>query len=389
MSVIAALLLAAPLALAQPPQQGCDFTRRSHSSTSGTHIDSDDDSRTPVIAYTRSDNSSCRTATIVGRLKFSENEDDIVEIPFGGYAAFRERTSSDDREITFSPGADGAITRAYRRNGRSETFDADARRWLAIVMPAVLMEASINVVPRVARWRAHGGTDNVLSRIATIASSGAKRAHYEALMASGQLTDAELDRLVRHAGRNISSSGDLRGLLIRAAPLQGANRSGSALEDAAASIASSGDKTAVLAVYGRTTNREMLLSVMRVARTIQSSGDKAGLLEQLASHYLKVNDPELQSLFFETAETIPSSGDLSGVLKQAVPFAATSPDQALLLLHTSRRIASSGDRSSVLIALVASGAVKTAVVRRAFFEVAETIPSSGDRSRVLEAAARY
>jgi hypothetical protein len=390
MSAIGILLLAAPLALLQPASPDCDHLRSgSRISTSGTHIDSDDDGRSPIISFTKSDGSSCRSATIVGRLRYSENEDDIIEMPFGGYASFRERTAGDDRELTFSRGGDGGIVKLYRRNGTVTPYDADAKRWLAALMPAVLMEAAINVAPRVARWRAQGGVDNVLAQIGTMSSSGAKRAHYEALMSAGQLSDADYDKLIRHAGRNLPSSGDLRAVLEKAAPTRGGARSGSALEEAVAHVASSGDRTAVLAAYGRTTDREMLLSVMRMARTIPSSGDKAGLLEQLAPRYLKTTDHELHTSFFQASETIPSSGDLSGVLKAAIPYAVNSQEQALLLIDVARHVPSSGDRSSVLIALVGSGAVKPGVVREAFMEAAAGVPSSGDRSRVMQAAVRY
>ena len=390
MSAITALLLAAPLALFQPSHQSCDFVRTgSRTSTSGTHIDSDGDANSSIVRFSHSDGSRCTSATIVGKLRYSDAEDDVIDMQFGGHATFSERTPSDDRELTITRGPDGAIVHLYRRNGSTAAYDGDARRWLAAFLPSVLMDAGINVAPRVARWRAQGGTDNVLAHIATINSSGAKRSHYEALMAAERLGNADLDKVVRHAGRNLQSSGDLRAVLEKAAPTQrGGIRSGSALEEAIAHMSSSGDKAAVLELYGQTTDRDMLLSVMRVARSIPSSGDKSGLLEQLARRYLGADDRELSTAFFQTALTVQSSGDLSTVLTTAIPFAAKSADKTLLLIDAVRSIASSGDRAEVLISLVASGAVKGMKVRDAFFDAAVAVPSSGDRSRVLEAAGR-
>lgn len=381
----------ASLALVQPAYSQCDVMRLGNrTSTTGMHIDSDNDASSSHITHTRSDGNRCSSATIVGALKYADAEDDVTDIPFGGHAVFRERTAGEDRELTITRGQAGDVLHLYRRNGVASEFDNDARRWLAGFLPSVLMEAGVNVGPRVARWRSRGGVDNVLLHITDMNSSGARRAHYEQLMAGERLPNADLDRVVRHAGRNIASSGDLRAILERAAPPQGGGgRSGSALEEAVMHIASSGDRTAVLERYGQTTDRQMLLAIMRVARTIPSSGDKSSLMQQLASAYLTSTDRDLNASFFQTAMTVPSSGDLRNVLSAAIPYAGRSAAQALMLIEASRSIASSGDRSDVLIALVNTGVTRTALVREALFDVTSSVASSGDRNRVLEAAARH
>ena len=389
MHTLAILLLVSPIAHAEPAHSQCDFTHvGSRTTINGTRSDRDDDSSTS-FTFVNSDHGHCTSATIVGNLKYSDAEDDVIDMPFGGHAVFRERTTSDDRELTITRGPSGELLHLYRHNSANAPYDSDARRWLADFLPTVLMESGVNVGPRVARWRAQGGVDNVLAHIGDISSSGAKRAHYERLLAGERLTNADLDKIVRHAGRNVQSSGDLRAVLERAAPSRGgAMRSASALEEAAAHIASSGDRTAVLQRYAETSDREMLLAVMRVARTIPSSGDKANLLRQMVSHYLDGNDHELGAAFFQTAATVPSSGDLRNVLDSALPYAGKSADQALMLIETARIIASSGDRAEILIGLVHTGVLSTAKVRDAFIDAATSVASSGDRSRVLEAAAR-
>jgi hypothetical protein len=390
MSLLTALLLATPLALLQPNHASCDLTRRgTRISSSGTHIDADDNSSSSLISFSHSERGKCTSATIVGRLRYSDAEDDIIEMPFGSHATFSEQTENDLRELTITRGQDGTILHLYRRNGATAAFDDDARRWFAGFLPAILMDAGINVGPRVARWRAHGGVDNVLAHIATMNSSGAKRSHYEALMAAERLSNTDLDKVVRHAGQNIESSGDLRSVLEKAAPTQrGGIRSGPSLEEAVSHVSSSGDKTAVLELYGLTNDRGMLLSVVRAARSIQSSGDKARLLQQLAQRYLSTDDQELSRAFFQVAVTIPSSGDLRSVLYTAVSLVANSADETLMLIDAARNIPSSGDRADVLISLAGSGALKSPKVRDAFFDVATSIPSNGDRSRVLESAGR-
>ena len=370
--------------------QGCDrvsVSRRSRMSIS-SHSDSDDGAS--VFDYTKSSDDRCESATVVGVLTYTNAEDDITNMPFGSYAIFRERTGSSDRALSVAPGSDGQIVRSYQLNRQNVPYDADAQRWFAGFLPRVLMESGMNVKPRVARWRVQGGVDNVLSHVETISSSGSKRAHLEALLDGGKLSDDDLERILRKTAESLhGSSGDLRAVLTRVAPSGHlSRRSISALETALLAMPSSGDKTAVAQIYGQTGDRDMLLAMMRVAQTIPSSGDRSNLLRILAPRYLADSDRELQAAYFTVARQIPSSGDMRNVLQMAIPYAGRSAEIARQVIETSRAIASSGDRSAVLITLVSSGALQTKALKDAFFDAASEIPSEGDRSRVLRAAAR-
>lgn len=378
------------IATAVPTCDAARFSGEKGGTSAHIHSSDDDGSGAPLLNYTRMNSARCSSATIVGRLTYTQDEDDIVAMPFGAHATFRDRTIEVDRALTVSRLADGALARSYRVNGAAATYDESARAWFAGYLPALLMEAGLNVQPRVTRWMSQGGFDAVLTRIATMTSSSAKRSHYSALLDVPGLTEANLDQVVRHAGRNITSSGDLRAILKKAGPRrQGGIRSGSALEEGIAGLASSGDKTSVLMEFGQTNDRDMLLSVMRVARTIPSSGDKTRLLKSLAPRYLDTNDKDLVAAFYGAALTIPSSGDLRAVLETAIPYTQRSEQQVLNVIAASRSIPSSGDLSEVLIKLVRTGSVRSKDARDAFFAAAATVPSEGDRNRVLTAASRY
>ena len=369
----------------------CDGFRAGNPSQTQFHMHADDD-RDPTIRYLDFDERRCLQADIRGKVVASENEDHIISItPAGtGRGYFRERSSTADRELTFasrggSGATDGLIT--YRVNGAETPYDEAGRRWFAALLPRVLAEAAINVEPRVRRWRTQGGTDAALRRIGELRSSGAKRAHYGALL-DHSLSAAELERLVAQAGRDVPSSGDLRAVLSKASTKTRQGRiSGTVLDSAIGAVASSGDRTAVLMAFGQTDDRDQLVTVMRVAETIPSSGDKSRLLAELAPRYLGRNDDALRRAFFATAATVPSSGDLARVLTVAVPFAARSNEIGLATIETAGRLASSGDRSRVLVALAGAGAVRAQTVRDAYLRATREIPSSSDARRALEAIA--
>ncbi|MEP6731200.1 MAG: M56 family metallopeptidase [bacterium] len=347
--------------------------------------------RSKSIAYTNIGSAKCSTATIIGNVVYTPAEDDITDMPLGARAVFRERTASDDRVLTFSHRGGGAIVRSYRENDVSAPYDERARRWFTGFLPMVLTEVGDNAAPRVARWQTEGGVDNVLAHISAMQSPSAKRAHYEKLLGKGELPTGDVNKIVVQAARDLNkSSTDLRAVLELAVQTQrGGVRNSTALEAAISSITGSTDLAAVLDAYAQTGDRDMLLAVMRIARTISSSSDKSGLLEELVSRYLGAHDKGLSDAFFFTMKSIPSSGDMRSVLETAIPFAAHSDDIAMQVIETSKAIASSGDRADVLVALVESGAVHTKEMRDAFFSATSTVPSEGDRTRILQAAARH
>jgi beta-lactamase regulating signal transducer with metallopeptidase domain len=352
------------------------------------HDDTDDDGTTRSIRYFSVDDDHCTDVRLNGKVTFTEDETGISSMAPDAVAVFLERTRAEEREVIVRP-SDSGLTYAYTRNGVAAPFDGAAQAWFGRMVAMVLRESAVNAGPRVARVRAQGGVDAVLRMIAGIHSSGSKRAHYLALLDQGGLSSTEADRLVRQAGREISSSGDLRAVLVKAAPLvRGESRSVPAVEQAAAAVPSSGDRTAVLMAFGATTDKAMLLGVMRVAETIPSSGDKARLLSELTVRYFEGGDAELRDAYFRTLDTVPSSGDKRRVLIGVLAGYAGSPSVALDVVAASSSVASSGDRAAVLLGVANSGALRDAKVREAYLKAADALPSMGDRNRVLAAAAR-
>jgi hypothetical protein len=289
-----------------------------------------------------------------------------------------------------SPSDAQTLTTLYRVNGVDVPFDDEGRRWLAELLPRVLAEASVNVEPRVARWRVQEGVDGALRHIADLRSSGAKRAHYDVLLENNKLSATELDHLVKQAGKDIPSSGDLRAVLSKAAAQQNKGKlSPSTLEDAMAAIPSSGDLTEVLLTFGQTDDREQLLAVARTALRIPSSGDLTRFLIEVTPRYLGRNDAGLRAAYFKAVANIPSSGDLARTLESVVPYAVKSPDVTRAVLAAAGTIPSSSDRANVLVSLAKSGAIRDAALRDAYLKVASEIPSSSSMREALQALAGH
>jgi beta-lactamase regulating signal transducer with metallopeptidase domain len=390
-----------------------------------SHIDGSNQIRDFVL----SSPGRCAEAAVIGKAVFSPDETRLAELAPGGFARFRERTSTFDRAVSITPVGDGSLSYVAMVDGRTAPFDGTMQAWLSSFIPEVLREAGINVPERVARIRSKGGVSAVLQEISRIRSSSAKRDHYQELIKHGpMLTADETERVAQQAARDLTSSGDLSAIIQQLPKSSLRNpQTRQAVAGALTKIQSSGDRTNTLQVLAPNADPELLVMLAKAAETLPSSGDKANFLMATASEYLTPGTAMLRNAFFKTASTLlESSGDMANVLISAIPYSHASPQVALDVVETSKHLASSGDAANVLLSLISQRAVhagnprgvlaviertltmassgdranvlisvanrnllSNSEVREAFTKAAVILPSDGDRANVLAAAARH
>jgi beta-lactamase regulating signal transducer with metallopeptidase domain len=352
-----------------------------------THIDAHENGADQSIQMLVSEPGRCTEASIIGKLDVSADETRIVQMPVGGFARFRERTSSADHAVSVTSAGNGSLNYTALLNGQQVPFDSQMQTWLAGVLPEVLREAGINVPERVARIRSQSGVTGVLKMISQIHSTGAKRSHYEALLDSGKLSSEDVEKIAVQAPRDLAgSSGDLSAIiqkLPRSAMQSPAARR--ALADAIPQIGSSGDRANALQILAPSADPEMLVLLAKAAQDLPSSGDKSNFLIATAAEYLSGRNQALTDSYFKAAATIPSSGDLANVLMTALPFGHANGGVISGVLEASKQIASSGDVANVLMDLVSQRVVMPDNTRatRAIIERTLSMDSSGDRANVL------
>lgn len=334
-----------------------------------------------------SDSGHCTEASVIGKIQFSPDERHIAQIAPGGFARFRERTSSFDRAVSVTPVGDGSLNYTALFNGQAVPFDGGMQSWLEQLLPTLLREIPVNVPERVARLRAQGGVPAVLQEISRIRSSSSKRAHYEELIKNGPtLSDAEMEKVLTQAARDLTSSSDLSSVLqmLPRKTLQSpAARRGVA--DALSRIQSSGDKASTLQTLAPAADTELLLLLAEAAEDLPSSGDKANFLMATASEYLNSGNAALRNAYFHVTATLQSSGDMANVLLTAMPYGHANPQIAPLVVETSRSLKSSGDAANVLLSLVSQRVLQPSDTRTAIAAIQRTMTmgSSGDRANVL------
>jgi len=365
----------------------CDAYPTGTSRGSSTHIDTHGDGNGEILDLLISTVGRCTEAAILGKAVYSSDDSRIAQLSPGGFARFRERTAAFDRSLSVRPVGDGSLSYEALVDGRPVPFDATMASWLGQLLPRVLREAGINVPARVARLRAQGGVPAVLQMIGEMQSSWAKRLHYEELIKHGPaLSESDAEMIAQHAGKDLSSSGDLSAVL-QMLPLKSVRSPGarSAIADALSHIASSGDKSSTLQVMAPQADPEMLVMLAKAAEELPSSGDKARFLMTTASEYLSGSNEALRNAYFRTVATIQSSGDMRNVLESALPYGHASAPLTLQVIEATKGIASSGDVASVLESLVSQGLLRSGNERGtlAVIERTLTMPSSGDRANVL------
>jgi hypothetical protein len=93
-----------------------------------------------------------------------------------------------------------------------------------------------------------------------------------------------------------------------------------------------------------------------------------------------------------TTNELRSSGDIAVVLRNLATqrlLTPGNPAPTLAVIERTLTMNSSGDRAMVLTTLARSGLLSTTAVKDAYTRAALALPSDGDKSSVLAAAARY
>lgn len=284
-----------------------------------------------------------------GDIRFTDDDRGVAYMEPAGRLVIEEgRDGAPDRRVEYRGGG-GGVRRRFFRDGAETVPDAADEAWIRAVLLYSIRESGYHAEQRVARIYRSGGTDAVLDEIRQIASDGARRAYYSALLRQPGLRPDDTARVLLDAGRRIASDGDKRATLA--------------------------------VVLERPQLRaEEMAAMLHAAAGIASDGDRSSLLRQAAERD-GLADARVRDEFFSTARGIASDGDKSRVLMAVLARGGARRDAVVAAIRTARGIASDGDRSRVLMS-VPQGFLRDAEVRDAFQDTMRGIASDGDRARV-------
>lgn len=115
-----------------------------------------------------------------GGITFRDDDQYVQTMLPGSNVLLREVTRTEDRKARLTAVDNGQVTTIYTVNGR-DADPAEARGWIARVMPQLLRESSDNADRRVQVLLSAYGLRGTLARIESITSSS-RTSHYQALL---------------------------------------------------------------------------------------------------------------------------------------------------------------------------------------------------------------
>ena len=321
-----------------------------------------------------------------GAVEFTDDDSDVKSLSPGGYLKIREGGWTSTHTVEFEADGSGTIRRRYWEGNSEKPFEPQGKAWLSQILPRIIRQTGIGAPARVARILKAKGGAGVLSEITLIEGSWAKRVYFTELLKSPGLDSATVRQALEQAGREIDSDYELASLLISSDRLLVDDATRRAYFDAARTIQSDYEMRRVFssALKRGPVAPDLLAGVLGASTTIDSDYELAELLVQIAR--LQPLDARTRAPFLKALTTVGSDYECRRVVS-AVVQADPSPDTLASMLDPSLAIDSDYEQASFLIDVAKSQSID-GPLRAPFFKGVETLSSSYERGRVLQAVVK-
>jgi Zn-dependent protease with chaperone function len=282
-----------------------------------------------------------------GEIEFAPDESDVLSMADDAEFEIEETRDGVTHAIELSAEGDG-IARVYRREGKEQAFDADAKAWLARVLPQMFRSSGFDAKARAARIVARGGVGALLDEIALIETDHGRSTYLALLFAQGRL-DADQQARALQLMKAIDSDYELRQALGGAL----------ATQDLAP---------------------EQQRQLLALATEIGSDYERAEFLMQ-ALGALALDDAALD-IWLRAADGIGSDYEHRRVLEAILEKHGDNPAAVRVALKSARAIGSDYERRQ-LLAASATRALRDPVLRRMYLDAAAEIGSDYERKEAL------
>jgi hypothetical protein len=141
-----------------------------------------------------------------GKILFNDDETDVAYISPGGFLKFSKKSFGTRRTIELEGESNGNILRSYKEGSKKIAFEPEGRKWMASVLPEIIRTTGIGAEERVKKFYSKGGLDAVLNEIDQLKSDYVQSIYYTATLQLDGLSNADVQRILQHAGDELSSS---------------------------------------------------------------------------------------------------------------------------------------------------------------------------------------
>lgn len=320
---------------------------------------------------------------IRGDVRFSPEEDAIAYMGPNSYFSLDARIGGERRELEAEPDGSGRPDYTYRVDGDERPFDAQARSWLADLVPQLYRETGYDAEARVERLLAEGGVPAVLEEVGRIESDYVTRLYLGYLIEHGDLSTAQFAEVIALAGRRVDSDYELAELLIHVARTEGLSPAiRDTYLDATATLDSDYEHRRVLAVLLEQPDLEPALVDAVIASSIRIDSDyeRAELLIQ-AQGVAPLSEPGREAYLTALAD-IDSDYETRRVLDGFLNHGPLSVEELARVMELADHLDSDYELAELLIR-VGSENELDGPATKAYLEAVGSIESDYELRRTL------
>lgn len=322
-----------------------------------------------------------------GPFAFNAAENDLASLGAGGRLEMMVTQGDSTRRVVFTNDGGKGIDHAYYVNGASRPFGAQARQWLAGILPEILRETALDAKARIARILKQGGPDAVLAEIGKIQGGYARSVYIRDFAGAGPLKRGIVDKLIALTGPIDSGYEKEQALigLYRSQQLKGAQLS--ALLKAGTGIDSGYEKSQLLQTVAAQMplDKATVQAYLGMAGSVHSSYEMRMALDALLGRS-GLPGNALVDVMTMAAAHMHSSYDLRMTLGNAAAQVDGSATAAKAYCRSAGRIGSSYDKRMALDELVRTAKLDDAGYL-CVLETAAGIGSDYDKSTLLVSVA--
>jgi hypothetical protein len=248
-------------------------------------------------------------------VEFNDDYTDVERIKEGGYFRLSENRGGTVRRIEVTPGTDGQLKRQYWEQDEARPFDDNARKWLARLLSGSVAGSGYDAQARVDRLLRRGGANAVLAEFPRLKTDYARRVYATALVERGNLSGAQLAKLISQGSRSMGSDYEKATLLIHVLKNNLADADvRAAFFEAATTIGSDYERGRVLAVLFKRSDvsADTLLLALKATRGMNSDFEKANVLIRAAG--TGSANESVRSAIIEAAHALNSEHERGRVL---------------------------------------------------------------------------
>src|SRR5215213_6852391 len=214
----------------------------------------------------------------IGAVKFNNDFTDIASISDDGNLELTEIQGRTMRRLSLKSD-DGRLLRTWTVNGRDQPWDDTGRRWLASLLVELDRMSAVGVDYRFPALMASGGVQAVLNEAEKMSGDYARSVYLRRLIDSGKLSNAEYQRVVAIASRDISSDYEMSRILRAVAENTSLDNESmrTSYLNAVTRMSSDYERSRVLqTIFARsTTTREVARAAVRTASKFSSDYERS------------------------------------------------------------------------------------------------------------------